>query len=93
VVGGVVLNPGLEDYLIPTAMDTPTIQTAFIDEADEVANSIGAKGLGEPPMIPTAPAVANAISRAIGVRIRSLPITREKVLAALDEMKAREGKR
>lgn len=90
---GVVLNPGLEDYLIPTAMDTPMIQTAFIDEADEAANSIGAKGLGEPPMIPTAPAVANAISRAIGVRIRSLPITREKILAALDEAKEGEGSR
>jgi xanthine dehydrogenase molybdenum-binding subunit len=47
------------------------------------ANSIGAKGVGEPPLIATAPAIANAVFNAIGVRIHSTPITPEKIMAAL----------
>ena len=80
---GDVLNPNLEDYLVPTSLDAPAIDHATIDRPDERANSLGAKGLGEPPIIPTAPAIANAIARAIGVRFLSLPIDRAKVLAGL----------
>jgi xanthine dehydrogenase YagR molybdenum-binding subunit len=80
---GIVLNANLEDYLVPTALDVPAIDHAFVGPPDERANNLGAKGLGEPSLIPTAPAIANAIARAIGVRFRSLPITRDKILEAI----------
>jgi xanthine dehydrogenase molybdenum-binding subunit len=80
---GRVLNPGFTDYKIPTAceMDFP-IDLLFI-ETDDAAGPFGAKGVGEPGLVPTAPAIANAIYDAVGIRIRDLPITQEKVLAAL----------
>jgi xanthine dehydrogenase YagR molybdenum-binding subunit len=84
---GIVLNPNMEDYLIPTVMDMPQVEYSFVDKPDEAANNIGAKGLGEPPMIPTAPAIANAIARAAGIRIRSTPLTRAKILEALTATK------
>ena len=80
---GQVLNANLEDYLVPTAEDLPDIGNATESMPDLEANIIGAKGIGEPPFIPTAPAIANAIYDAIGVRVRDLPITSAKVLAAL----------
>ena len=81
--GGRILNPNFTDYKIPTAveMDFP-IELEFI-ETDEPTGPYGVKGVGEPGLTPTAPAIANAIYDAIGVRIRDLPITPEKVLAAL----------
>jgi CO/xanthine dehydrogenase Mo-binding subunit len=80
---GEVLNANLEEYLVPTAADLPEIHNGTLSMPDIEANSTGAKGIGEPPLIPTAPAVANAIFDAIGVRIHDLPITRAKILAAL----------
>jgi len=80
---GEVLNANLEEYLVPTAADLPDIHNATLSMPDAEANSTGAKGIGEPPLIPTAAAVANAIYDAIGVRIHDLPITRAKILAAL----------
>ena len=80
---GRVVNGNLESYKIPTVRDVPKITVRFIDRADVRANSIGAKGLGEPPIIPTAGAVANAVANAIGVRVRTAPITRQRVLDAL----------
>lgn len=80
---GEVLNANLEEYLVPTAADLPDIRNATPSMPDAEANSTGAKGIGEPPLIPTAAAVANAIYDAIGVRIHDLPITRAKILAAL----------
>lgn len=82
---GLVLNANLEDYEVPTAADIPAIEHAGIDMADESVPGPHAKGLGEPPLIPAAPAIANAIFDATGVRIRSLPITRQRLLAALAE--------
>ncbi|MCL5958981.1 MAG: xanthine dehydrogenase family protein molybdopterin-binding subunit [Chloroflexi bacterium] len=79
---GKSLNANLEAYKIPTMLDVPTIDYSFIDRPDEMCNSIGAKGAGEPPIIPTAAAIANAVFDATGVRIKSLPITREKMLEA-----------
>jgi xanthine dehydrogenase molybdenum-binding subunit len=58
------------------------IDLEFI-ETDDSEGPFGAKGVGEPGLVPTAPAIANAIHNAIGVRIRDLPITPEKILAAL----------
>ena len=81
--GGRILNPDFRDYKIPTAceMDFP-IQMEFI-ETDAENGPFGAKGVGEPGLVPTAPALGNAIHDAVGVRIKDLPITPEKVLAAL----------
>jgi xanthine dehydrogenase molybdenum-binding subunit len=80
---GRVLNPTFRDYKIPTAceLDFP-IDLVFVEGGDAVG-PFGAKGVGEPGLVPTAPAIANAIFDAVGVRITDLPITPEKVLAAL----------
>jgi xanthine dehydrogenase YagR molybdenum-binding subunit len=59
----------------------------MIDRPDLHANNLGSKGVGEPPIIPTAAAVANALADALKVRIKELPITREKVLEALGHRK------
>jgi xanthine dehydrogenase molybdenum-binding subunit len=87
---GRILNPGFRDYKIPTAweMDFP-IDLVFIETADGFG-PFGAKGIGEPGLVPTAPAIANAVYDAVGVRIRDLPITPEKVLAALRAKKEKE---
>lgn len=81
---GKVLNANLEDYKTPTIMDTPLIEHEGLEQVDSDANSLGAKGIGEPPIIPTAAAIANAVYDAIGVRIRDLPITPARVLQALE---------
>lgn len=81
---GRVLNGNLLDYKVPTALDMPEIKCYFV-EAEEPEGPFGAKGLGEPTLIPVAPAIANAIYDAVGVRIKSLPITSEKILRALKE--------
>jgi xanthine dehydrogenase YagR molybdenum-binding subunit len=80
---GHVLTTGLETYRVPTVKDVPKIVVRFTDVPDTEANNVGAKGLGEPPIIPTAAAVANAVANAIGTRIRMLPLTRKTVLEAL----------
>jgi len=80
---GRILNPNFTDYKIPGAadMDFP-IELDFI-ETDDPTGPFGAKGVGEPGLVPTAPAIVNAIYDAVGVRITDLPITPERVLAAL----------
>ena len=80
---GRVVNANLTDYQLPTAMDTPEITSLFTGPPDTVANNVGAKGAGEPPIIPTAPAIANAVYAATGARIREIPITPARVLEAL----------
>jgi CO/xanthine dehydrogenase Mo-binding subunit len=70
-------------YLIPTSMDIPPIEVVIL-ESGEGEGPFGARGIGEPPHNITPAAIANAVSRAIGVRITSLPITPEKVLMALN---------
>lgn len=80
---GRVVNANLEDYKIPTVKDVPRITVRFIDEPDVKANNTGVKGLGEPPIIPTAAAVTNAVSNALGVRLRHLPLTPRRVIEAM----------
>ena len=80
---GRVMNANLEWYEIPTSMDTPEIVVRFVDVPDRKANNLGVKGLGEPPIIPTAAAVANAVANATGARLRHAPMTRARVLEAL----------
>ncbi len=80
---GRILNPNFRDYKIARIqeMDFP-IDIEFIETNDRFG-PFGAKGVAEPGLVPTAPAIANAIYDAIGVRIRDLPITPEKILVAL----------
>ena len=85
---GIVLNANLEEYKVPTVVDIPAIEATKVDIADPAANPTGARGIGESPLVATAPAIANALFDAIGVRIYGLPLTRERVLAALA---ARQG--
>jgi xanthine dehydrogenase YagR molybdenum-binding subunit len=80
---GVVLNANLEDYKVPTVADIPLIQHVAADLPDPEANPTGAKGIGEPPLVPTAPAVASAVFDATGVRLRDLPLSRPRLLEAL----------
>jgi CO/xanthine dehydrogenase Mo-binding subunit len=75
---------GFADYRIPTTRDTPEIETIFI-ERPEPKGPFGAKGLGECALLPTAPAILNAVADATGARIRELPATRERVRAAIAE--------
>jgi xanthine dehydrogenase YagR molybdenum-binding subunit len=77
---GLVLNANLEEYKMQTAADLPHFINAMESMPDWEANETGAKGIGEPPIIPTAAAVANAIFDAIGVRLRDLPCKRDALL-------------
>lgn len=72
----------LHDYLIPTVGDIPPIEPIIIEEPD-AHGPYGAKGLGEHVLIPTAPAILNAIRHACGVRMTSVPVTPAKLAAAL----------
>ncbi len=74
----------LHDYLIPTIGDVPPIETLIIEEAD-AHGPYGAKGLGEHALVPTAPAILNAIANAAGVRMRRLPVTPTRLRAAIVE--------
>lgn len=77
------LNASFVDYKMPLAMDMPPIKTIILEEEPDLGGPFGAKGVGEDPIIAIGPAIANAVYNAIGVRIRELPITPEKVLEAL----------
>ncbi|MCC7368501.1 MAG: xanthine dehydrogenase family protein molybdopterin-binding subunit [Chloroflexi bacterium] len=88
---GVVLNANLEEYKVPTVLDIPHVTTVPLDMPDPEANPTGAKGIGESPLIPTAPAIVNAVCDALGVRIRETPLTRSRVLRALAERDSAQG--
>jgi len=81
---GIVLNPNFQDYRIFYINDVPRMKSVMVESIDP-DGPYGAKGLGEPGLVPTAAAIANAIYDAVGVRIKSLPITPEKILRALKE--------
>jgi xanthine dehydrogenase YagR molybdenum-binding subunit len=80
---GVQLNADLHDYRVPTMADIPKIEAFCVGESDADANHTGARGLAEPPIIPTAPAVAAAVADAIGAEVSEIPLTPWRVLAAL----------
>ena len=79
---GVTLNPSYLEHKSPTIQDYPDIQVIFADIVDPVG-PLGAKGLGEVPTVGPAPAIANAIYNATGVRLRRTPFTPDRMLAAL----------
>ena len=81
---GRVLNPDFLDYRLFTSADMPRIETIIV-ETDDPQGPFGAKGVGEMGGTPTAAAIANAIYDAVGVRLTELPMTPERVLAALDK--------
>jgi len=91
------LNPNFMDYVIPTAMDVPDIEVILCDTPDPTS-AFGVKAVGEASVVPTAPAIINAIYDAVGVRIYDLPATPEKILHALktalasSEQQAASGK-
>ena len=84
IANGNIRTPSFATYIIPTSMDIPIVDTIIVEE-NANTGPFGAKGLGEPPLVAPAAAIANAVSQAIGVRISSLPLTPEKVLKALQE--------
>ena len=88
---GSILTRTLDAYKLPTIADVPEIVSELVDIPDPHLTNLGAKGLGEPPIIPTAAAIANAIRDATGADVRSLPITREEMLQALREAQERVG--
>ena len=83
---GVTLNPSFLEHKSPTIMDYPEMRVIFADVVDPIA-PLGAKALGEPPCVGVAPAIANAVYNAIGVRFNTLPITPDRVLDALREQR------
>jgi xanthine dehydrogenase YagR molybdenum-binding subunit len=87
---GQILTTGLDAYKLPTIGDVPEIVCELIDQPDEHLTNLGSKGLGEPPIVPTAAAIANAIRDATGAEVHELPISREEMLRALKDAKERE---
>jgi aldehyde oxidoreductase len=88
-VNGHTTTPGLAKYILPTSLDVPRVTSILIEDHDPLG-PLGVKGIGEPAMVPTCPAITNAIYDAVGIRITELPATPEKVLSALMEKRAQE---
>jgi len=76
------LTAGFLDYKIPSSLDLPSIEALIVEEPDD-EGPFGARGIGEPPILAMAPAIANAIYDAVGVRLTSLPLTAEKIRQGL----------
>jgi xanthine dehydrogenase YagR molybdenum-binding subunit len=77
---GRVVNANVSEYLMPVHADIPDIQTIIVPNDELVSNPLGAKGIGELPMVGVAAAIANAVYHATGVRVRKLPIRIEDLL-------------
>jgi xanthine dehydrogenase YagR molybdenum-binding subunit len=86
---GVMVNANLEGYKVPTICDVPEIEVHMIDRAQTRANTLGALGAGEPPIIPTPGAIANAVAHALGRRVTALPLTPRRVLDLLAQEEQR----
>jgi CO/xanthine dehydrogenase Mo-binding subunit len=78
------LNPNTHEYKIATIADVPPIDAFFVRSADVVANHTGARGIAEAPIIPTAPAIANAVSDALQVDMNEIPLTPWRILGAIN---------
>jgi CO/xanthine dehydrogenase Mo-binding subunit len=84
---GQLINPNLIDYVLPSLADMPASIDPIAIEIPDRNGPFGAKGIGESALIPVAPAIANAIFDAVGVRIKDLPIKAEKIYLALEDLK------
>jgi CO/xanthine dehydrogenase Mo-binding subunit len=84
---GRTLNPNFVEYKIPTIFEIPEEIKVLLVESVDPEGPFGAKGVSEGFQVPVAPAIANAIYNAIGIRFKDLPITPEKILAALKARK------
>lgn len=84
---GHTTTPGFAKYILPTSLDVPRITSIIVEDPDPIGR-LGVKGIGEPAMVPTIPAIMNAIYDAVGVRITSLPASPEKVLEAIKRKEA-----
>jgi CO/xanthine dehydrogenase Mo-binding subunit len=87
---GRVLTQTLDAYKLPTIADVPEVVVDLVDIPDQHLTNLGSKGLGEPPIVPTAAAIVNAIRDATGADVRSLPVNREEMLRALAEVRERD---
>jgi CO/xanthine dehydrogenase Mo-binding subunit len=86
---GQLINPNLVDYVLPSLGDMPPVIDPICVEVPDRNGPFGAKGIGESSLIPVAPAIANAIYDAVGVRIKDLPIKAEKIYLALEQQKGK----
>jgi xanthine dehydrogenase YagR molybdenum-binding subunit len=77
---GHVVNQDFAEYHIPTNADVAEIDVAWIDEEDPHVNPMGSKGIGEIGIVGSPAAVANAVHHAMGIRVRDLPITPDKLI-------------
>ncbi|MCB8877823.1 xanthine dehydrogenase family protein molybdopterin-binding subunit [Acidisoma silvae] len=77
---GRITNANISDYLVAVNADVPDIETIVVDSVDPISNPLGTKGIGELPMVGAAPAIANAVYHATGIRVRDLPIRIENLL-------------
>jgi CO/xanthine dehydrogenase Mo-binding subunit len=89
---GVVVNPNLGDYYVPTSLDIPEIKTIIVEYPGHLG-PFGAKAIGEPPIVLPAPAIVNAIDNAIGVRVNEIPATPDRVLIGLRRNAGASAKR
>lgn len=89
--GGLIRFPNLLDYKIPLSGDVPEIEVLIV-ESDDPEGPYGAKECGEGALAPVLPAVANAVYDAVGVRLRELPMTPDRVLKALDKARKQAAK-
>ncbi len=81
---GAVMNPNFGDYKVPTIRDIPEIEIITFNHPNERANTLGSLGAGEPPIIPTPGAIANAVAHALGRPVRRLPLTPDYILNLLN---------
>jgi CO/xanthine dehydrogenase Mo-binding subunit len=79
---GRLVTPSFSEYLMPTSMDMPKVECIILESRSGIG-PFGAKGIGEPAMTPVAPAIANAVADALGVRVYEMPITPERIVKAI----------
>jgi CO/xanthine dehydrogenase Mo-binding subunit len=89
---GVVVNPNLGDYYVPTSLDIPEIKTIIVEYPGRLG-PFGAKAIGEPPIVLPAPAIVNAIDNAIGIRMDEIPATPDRLLTKLRRTQEAHEKR
>ena len=88
---GKQINPNLTNYIMPTSLDMPEVEVDIVDNYDPTG-PFGAKGVGEPTLVPTAAAICNAIYNAVGVRVTTLPATAERIFKLLQAKREQQPK-